>query len=536
MYKLFLTLRYLRKRRIAYAAVGAVTLCAAMVLIVMSVLGGFVQEMKAKARALLGDVILDNRSYHGFPLYEELIAEISTWPEIQRATPVLYSWGLLRFPQIEQTATVRVVGVRLDEVYEVNGFRRSLYYEQHYPGTTSLAPQAQAILGVVDGPQGGASPGIPRLPEPLHTAHERARAAGLRDTDEYDREWTSFRKALEKDGITPYPGVFALPDGMDDTPRWQGEEFPGLVIGRDIVAVRQPEGRYRRLGFYPRGYVVTLTLLPTTEAGDISGQPIKRAFRYADDSRTGVHDIDSNYVYCDFALLQRLLQMDEAQREDGSRVPGRCSQIQIKIAPGHDPAKAAERLTKFVADFAYSGRFALNISERELLRRARAETWEQSQRHVIAPIEKERVLMQIVMGIISLVAVLLVLCILYMIVLQKTRDVGVLKSVGASSTGVGAIFVLYGAAVGAVGGLLGAALGWTFMMNINEVQELLISIHPGMRVWDFSVYAFDRIPSRVELADALGVFVASILACTGGSFAAAWRAARMEPVEALRYE
>ncbi|RMF70758.1 MAG: hypothetical protein D6744_18960, partial [Planctomycetota bacterium] len=138
LYKLFLTVRYLRKRRIAYFAIAAVMLCSAMVLIVMSVMGGWLDQLMLRARGLLGDIIVDNRSYSGMPLYEDFIREISQWPEVEMATPVVYSVGLLRFPDTAQTNTVRIVGVRLDEVYEVNAFKSSLYYERFYPGTTTM--------------------------------------------------------------------------------------------------------------------------------------------------------------------------------------------------------------------------------------------------------------------------------------------------------------------------------------------------------------------------------------------------------------
>ncbi|MFH1746404.1 MAG: hypothetical protein ABIG44_05095, partial [Planctomycetota bacterium] len=185
MYKLFLTLRYLRKRHIAYFAIAAVMLCVAMVLIVLSVMGGWLEMVKTRARGLLGDVIVDNRAYSGFPLYEEFSEEISAWPEIVKATPVIYSWGLFHFRDTDQTGTVRVVGLRLDDVYQVNAFKSSLGYEQYYPGTTHLGEQRQPLIGFdtnsepitvqdTDGtPIGLFFP--PLLPAPYQEALERAR-------------------------------------------------------------------------------------------------------------------------------------------------------------------------------------------------------------------------------------------------------------------------------------------------------------------------------------------------------------------------
>ena len=125
MYKLFLTLRYLRKRQIVYIAIGAVMLCTAMVLVVMSVMGGWLDQVKVRARGLLGDIVVDNRYFSGMPLYQEFIDEVSKWPEVEKATPVIYTYGLLRSARTGQTSTVQIVGLRLDEVYQVNEIGRA---------------------------------------------------------------------------------------------------------------------------------------------------------------------------------------------------------------------------------------------------------------------------------------------------------------------------------------------------------------------------------------------------------------------------
>jgi lipoprotein-releasing system permease protein len=122
-----------------------------------------------------------------------------------------------------------------------------------------------------------------------------------------------------------------------------------------------------------------------------------------------------------------------------------------------------------------------------------------------------------------------------MIVLQKTRDIGIIKSIGASSGGVAAIFIAYGAAIGVVGSLIGATLGYWFVVNINDVQDFLIWAF-NFRVWDRSVYSFDEIPHEVRAADLIGVVLVAIVTSTLGSLLAAWRAGAMNPVEALRHE
>lgn len=544
MYKLFLTLRYLRKRRIAYFAIAAVMLCTAMVLIVMSVMGGFLDQLKVKARGLLGDIIVDNRSYSGFPLYEEFIAEISEWPEIVKATPVLYTWGLLNFHGTAQTHTVRVVGLRLEDTYVVNAFKDSLYYETYYPGTTHLGEQQQPLLGFdLEGERIewrdeedrliGLGP-RPLLPPSYQAALEASWAAGVHDDESPATDLTTTCRAANR---PPIAGRYAATDGP---PELAGDPRPGLIMGRDIIAKRLSDGSYERYSIYPRGCLLTLTLLPVSQSGAVD-VPIKQPFRYVDDSRTGIYEIDSQHVYCDFDLLQKLLQMDQAERVDPDTletvgvVPARCSQIQVKIRPGVEPHELAQRLKERYQRLAGDARFDLDFNEIRLIQSIDAMTWEQSQAHIIAPVEKERQLVTILFGIISLVAAVLVLCILYMIVLQKTRDIGVIKSLGGSSGGVACIFLAYGAAVGMVGSAVGAALGCWFVVKINEIQELLVWVF-GWRVWDRSVYSFDEIPSTVRVEDIVTVVIAAILASTIGAVAAAWRAGAMQPVEALRHE
>lgn len=545
MYKLFLTVRYLLKRHIAYFAVAAVTLCVMMVLVVMSIMGGWLEQVKLRARGLLGDVIVDNAAYSGFPLYQEFIDEIGAWPEIVRATPVIYTYGLYRFDDTPRNGMVRVVGLRLQDVYEVNAFKDGLFYEKHYPETTTLAPQRQPIWGV----DLNAPPLLlideermylrPRLPAPYQEALERARQAGVQDTESTTTRTNRFLARL---GLPPIPGVYEEPFAPEQPPLMTGNELPGIIVGRDIIAYRESDGTYTRPESLPRGCRITLTLWATTARANVDPIPIKQPFRYADDSRTGIYEIDSQHVYCNFELLQQLLQMDAAERIDPETletvgtVPARCSQIQIKVRNGVDVLALCRRLEALYQGYRDDPRFELDAFEAGLVRSIKAMTWQESQIHIIGPVEKERILVTILFGIISLVAVTLVLCILYMIVLQKTRDIGIIKSVGASSGGAALIFVLYGAAVGVVGSVLGTIFGTLFVRYINEIQDLLIQISPALRVWDMQVYSFDRIPSNVNPIDAAWVIAFAIAASTMGSLVAAWRAGSMQPVEALRYE
>ncbi|MFN0137005.1 MAG: ABC transporter permease [Phycisphaerae bacterium] len=549
MYKLFLTLRYLHKRHIVYIAIGAVMLCTAMVLVVMSIMGGWLDQVKNRARGLLGDLVVDNRYYQGFPLYEEFIDQIRNWPEVEQATPVIYSYGLVRFQRTGRVATVQIVGLKLEDTYAVNAFKQTLLYEKYYPGTTTLAPQKLPVIGVERSIRIG-SPDAQAaeldinvtLPGAYQSALEAARAAHLASTGRVleDTEYrdTGLNEILRERGKPTIPGEWTY-DPDAESPALVEEELPGAILGRDLISDRKEDGKY--VHFSRKGEKVTLTIVPMSDNA-VLDNPVKIVFRLADDSRTGIYEIDSRQTYIDFDLLQRQLRMNATDRispEDGAvvgRIPARCSQIQIKLRDGANADNTALRMTAAYQKLLTTTKTPLSPREADYVENVTVTTWQQTQQHIIGPVEKERVMMVIILGMISLVAVALELCILYMIVLQKTRDIGIVKAVGGSSTGVAAIWLIYGAAVGLVGGTLGTILGTVFVTNINDIQDLLIRINPAWRVWDMKVYSFDTIPSRIDPWDALTVFIIAILASSIGSLAAALRAGYSEPVQALGYE
>src|SRR4030095_15693918 len=95
MYTLHLILKYRRKRRIAWVSLLAVMLCTAMVLVVISVMGGWLRMFRSQFHGLVGDVIVSGDSLTGFPHYEEMIQRIETLPEVRAAVPVIQTFGLV---------------------------------------------------------------------------------------------------------------------------------------------------------------------------------------------------------------------------------------------------------------------------------------------------------------------------------------------------------------------------------------------------------------------------------------------------------
>lgn len=528
MYKLFLCLRYLHKARIVFFSVIAVCLCTAMVLIVYSVLSGFVQMVRDHSRGMLGDLIMENNSLQGWPYYAEFIDQIKHDPEtaplIHEATPVIIVYGIIRFPTDQITKPAQIVGINLAETSRVNDFAKGLFYEKYYPGTTTFEPQAEPRYGFDEN-------GRFVLPPKYEQAYRRWTAST--PAEEVKEAWRS-----------PYnkhagPGLY-LPrstdlDELAQGPAMVGRELPGAIIGTDMLAERNSKGDYERV--YQRGYMVTLTFVPFTEGGRparTGSGMASQACRYVDDCRTGVFDIDQMSVYVDFKLLQELVDMSEVTPDVGETIPARTTQVQIRLTEGTDPI-AARGLLQAKWDKFFATKLATSRVP-ALLQRVRILTWEEKQAKYIGAVEKEKYLVTTMFGVVSLVAILLVASIFYMIVQQKTRDIGIIKSVGATSGGVAQIFLAYGAAVGVVGGGLGTVIGTLFVWYINEFQAFLAWISPNLVVYNPEVYAFDRIPNHVSLGHAATIYVMGIVVSVLGATLAAIKAARVWPVEALRYE
>ncbi len=529
MYKWFLAWRYLHTKLIALIGIASVMLCVAMVLVVLSVMGGFLDTVRSRSRGLHSEIVLEGGTLQGFPYYagfQEHLA--SSLPDVVRvSTPVIFTYGIFRVPATTYTKPARVLGVRLDGYVQVNDFEKGLFYEKYFPGTTKLGKQSMPVAGFD-------TQGRLRLPDDLEAALRawREREADPKAIDSFDRD--PFAKAFYPDiqPVVAAERVFAVGPGK---PSYEGPAQFGIIVGADLLNIRRPDGNFDRV--IARGGDVALTLMPLSPTGNPLGEPpVRLPLRYADDSRTGIFEIDSLSVYVDFDMLQQQLAMDPQPLVDGGFTAARANQLLIGLRPGVDLDSAKERINDAWVEFVASLSDELPTADMRSLSHVEVMTWEDMQRQFIQAVEKEKVLVTFLFGLISLVAVVLVVCIFYMIVEKKTKDIGILKALGATSGGVGSIFIVYAMAVGVIGSALGIGLGSLFVWNINAIQDALARLNPQLRMWSPDVYSFDRIPEIVKSTDALWIAVLAVICTLLGSLIPAYIAGRVWPVKALRYE
>ncbi|MCD6304011.1 MAG: hypothetical protein J7M21_03505 [Planctomycetes bacterium] len=451
MYKLYLCLQYLFKRPLAYFGIVGAALCVWIMVICFNVLTGFVNKIELAAKGLFGDVVISSPSLGGMSYYDEFIAEMKKEvPAVQGASPFILTFGILRVPGTDYRRTVQIAGIRLPQRAEVSDFEKGLFVQKGLARPTFDPPRrlvlsrlqehlrmTECALEELSRPADGKRLMPERLAElerirnavlyqELAISNFQADQANRRrlqslqemlaraDAAGDDRQVSLLEERIEK-----LRRVIILPP---DRRAVLGLGIPGLTIrtsdGRTIRVIGP--GQQIVLSLIPLGRKLTYT--------DIT--PVTRSFTVIDDCSTDVSSIDSEIVYVPFRTLQVLNNMDETRAADDPNVivsPARCSQIHVKVRPelsrGRKLDAVARRIDRLWAQFTRRHPQAAQSS-------VRVETWRQRQSRLVNTIENQRTLMTMILAIISAVAVVLVFVIQYVIVVQKTRDIGVLKAVG----------------------------------------------------------------------------------------------------------
>ncbi|MCT6814324.1 FtsX-like permease family protein, partial [Bombella apis] len=161
--------------------------------------------------------------------------------------------------------------------------------------------------------------------------------------------------------------------------------------------------------------------------------------------------------------------------------------------------------------------------------------WTQSANGFLDAVTVEQNVMFLILTLIILVAAFNVISSLIMMVKDKTRDIAVLRTFGASRGSVMRIFLMCGASVGVVGTVVGTGLGICFALNIERIRHVLESL-TGTDLFNPEVYFLARLPARLVWSQVVEVAVLSLALSLLATLYPSWRAAKTDPVEALRHE
>ncbi|HBG26764.1 MAG: hypothetical protein A2Y10_18780 [Planctomycetes bacterium GWF2_41_51] len=304
--------------------------------------------------------------------------------------------------------------------------------------------------------------------------------------------------------------------------------LPGCVIGIDLIADRDEWGNYSQWSFLPR-YSYEITCFPLTPRGTIvrTGTAVSantKTFYYSDNSNTGLAKVDGTTVYLPFEHLQIMSGMNIE--------PKRTSAIFVKFKAGYNMTKSVEKTTslwtEFVAAKTTNDTAALNF-----FKNVNVQDFKSYKRETIAPMEKERAMMLLLFLMVGVITIFIIFVIFYMIVGGKNKDIGILKSLGASNFGIIRVFLRYAVLIGVVGAGIGIAAALLFLDNVNSLEGLLYDKF-GFQMWNREMYAINDIPDKAGAALVLQVAGAAVLACLLGALWPTVKAARQNCVEILR--
>src|SRR5262245_58425643 len=458
MYKLLLCWRYLRTRYIALASIISVTLGVAVMIVVNAVMAGFSHEMEGRMHGILSDVVLEGRSMGGFGDYEahrDAILRIAgQW--IEGMTPTVHTPAMITYQSHGGgTVTRQIMFIGIDEntyasVSDLN------QYVQHSDNRKQLRFDLRDG-GYDDHDHQGGEKSAPRPELPNSGWPWR------RFQVERQRAWQQTQAAINGRGTTDELSASAAANsaeaaaaaaisqdiflqGRDASAPPANEKevdpyapFPGIVPGIALFSFRDREGTDRFLAL--PGDDVDI-FVPT--AGDIP-KPNHRRFTIVDFYESKMSEYDSTFVFAPIKQFQEIRGMGD-----------NVTSIQIKLKPGADGEMVRDLLRREFPSELY------NVS-----------TWRDKQGALLAAVQMERAVLNILLFLIIAVAGFGILAIFFMIVVEKTRDVGILKSLGASSRGIMSIFLGYGLSLGIVGAGAGLAIGLLFIHYINQIRSLL---------------------------------------------------------------
>jgi len=272
-------------------------------------------------------------------------------------------------------------------------------------------------------------------------------------------------------------------------------DLPGVIVGKELA---------KNLGIFL--YQPISIVSPTGVATPMGMIPRMKRFLVVGIFDSGFYEYDSTLAFVSLKDCQEFLNM-------GEQVTG----VEIRVNDIYKAdviAKAIERKL----GFPYWARH-----------------WMEMNKNLFAALRLEKRVMFIILSLIVLVAAFNIITTLIMVVMEKNKDIAILKSMGATAKSIMKIFILQGVIIGAIGTLLGAAGGITVALNLSKISVFVENLL-GIKILPGDVYYLNELPSRVNYGDVSIIIAGSLLICFLSTIYPSWRASKLDPAEALRYE
>ena len=279
----------------------------------------------------------------------------------------------------------------------------------------------------------------------------------------------------------------SLEDGVGKT--------PGVVIGKELA---------KNLGLYLGETVDVIS--PMGNITPLGMMPKLNRFRITGIFNTGMFEYDSTLAYVSLREAQQFLGL-------GDVVTG----LQLRVR-----------------DVYKTGELAQSINQ-ELGAPYHARDWMQMNKNILFALKTEKSVMFIILTLIVLVAAFGIASTLFMVVMEKTRDIAILKSMGATSRSIMRIFVFEGVIIGVFGTIIGVLGGLLVALNLEPIVSVVQKV-TGFELFSKDIYYLDHFPSQVIPSDVVLISITAVLISFAATLYPSWAASRMPPAEALRYE
>jgi len=282
---------------------------------------------------------------------------------------------------------------------------------------------------------------------------------------------------------------------LDPQPNNGPDTLPGLMMGKELA---------KHLNILVGDKINVIS--PIGTISPLGMMPKLKPFRVTGIFNTGMFEYDSTLAYVSLHQAQTFFDLDDT-------VTG----IQLKVDDVYRTGELTRNINRLLGSDYY------------------ARDWMQMNRNILFALKTEKVVMFVILTLIVLVAAFGIASTLFMVVMEKTRDIAILKSMGATGFSIMKIFVLEGLIIGVTGTILGVASGLLVALNLEPIITTIQQV-TGLNFFSKDIYYLDHFPSLVIPSDVVLISVTAVLISFIATLYPAWQASRMLPAEALRYE